>query len=690
MGDKCYWFDGGQKGNFSNEGKDTFDPTKDYIGIRLQQGVPLLDRDWNELEDIRRYQEMALRRSYLGNGTPDDGFKISALDPPANDFRISEGRMLVDGFEAVNEQGTAAFKSSYSEQKDLAILTPLQEPAGIHLPTEYYYLVYLDLWIDEVTGTYGADSKENQDPALDNSNDVHICTAIRHRVQWRIRAKDWEHIVIGNTTPSKEPWPSAPSGHHFIKIARIKRSNKGITDGNILDLRQKWQSLSFTSVLHEETEKRFRGIINSLLRGDIPSDSEINLTSNGGFELIKLIKDSRENIYLFFNKDDRSYFKALVSNKWLETKPLYDKLPTTDKTIGFADTAGNIWLFGQEDKNSNGLNSSSISFVKISKVHDVDKPVRVAETNVSDISIALQFVTQDNHGDIHPFWLVKEGTREILYSREWDTEESEWANDPKKEGFLPSAVEAGEKLQVLGVDHYLYFFWLDSDHKILGLKYDGKKLVVPHRELTKESKSRSHLQVLRDINKNIWLFWKQDDGIFSIKWDSKTVKWDDETKWEKESKIVDAEKVDMLNVVGDKGRIWLFWRIARGGGFFCKVFFDGWNDETKVLDWLPDERYSAFLDSQSSMWLPYLFLDSQSSIWLPYQRKESKNIWCKRYISGEWVDDMRLLSDETPKNLISMFEGQDGDAWLFWRNANINDPNDKSGDIWCKRCYGSV
>ena len=44
-------------GNFSNHGIDTFDPDKDYIGIRLQQGVPLLDRDWNELEDIRRAAE---------------------------------------------------------------------------------------------------------------------------------------------------------------------------------------------------------------------------------------------------------------------------------------------------------------------------------------------------------------------------------------------------------------------------------------------------------------------------------------------------------------------------------------------------------------------------------------------------------------------------------------------------------
>jgi len=32
-------------GNFS---RNTFDPLKDYVAVRLQQGVPVLDADWNE------------------------------------------------------------------------------------------------------------------------------------------------------------------------------------------------------------------------------------------------------------------------------------------------------------------------------------------------------------------------------------------------------------------------------------------------------------------------------------------------------------------------------------------------------------------------------------------------------------------------------------------------------------------
>jgi len=40
-------------GNFS---RNTFDPVKNYVGVRLQQGVPRVDADWNELNDVARQE----------------------------------------------------------------------------------------------------------------------------------------------------------------------------------------------------------------------------------------------------------------------------------------------------------------------------------------------------------------------------------------------------------------------------------------------------------------------------------------------------------------------------------------------------------------------------------------------------------------------------------------------------------
>ncbi|OYT63177.1 hypothetical protein B6U67_03325 [Methanosarcinales archaeon ex4484_138] len=202
---KSYWMKD-QKGNFSNKQEGTFDPSKRYVGVRLQQGVPLLDRDWNELEDIRRHEEVMLRKWYIGNGTPDNGFEISATRPLSNDFKISAGRCLVDGFEAVNEKDLL-----YSDQTDVEKLKK---------PTDRVDLVYLDLWIEEVT--------ESEDPALKNPDDVNIETCIRHKLEWRVR------VAEGNKEYTKEKF------HHYYDIARIKRTaeNDAISNRRIQDLRK--------------------------------------------------------------------------------------------------------------------------------------------------------------------------------------------------------------------------------------------------------------------------------------------------------------------------------------------------------------------------------------------------------------------------------------------------------------------
>ena len=62
-------------GNFSRE---TFDKLKHYVGVRLQKGVLIVDADWNEQEDIRRYELQAFLKWFVGNGVPkgNDGFRI--------------------------------------------------------------------------------------------------------------------------------------------------------------------------------------------------------------------------------------------------------------------------------------------------------------------------------------------------------------------------------------------------------------------------------------------------------------------------------------------------------------------------------------------------------------------------------------------------------------------------------------
>jgi len=212
---KSNWLpDDKQTGNFSNNQQDTFDPKKRYVGIRLQQGVPLLDRDWNELEDIRRYAEVMLGQYYIGNGAPDDGFKVSLIDAAVLNFGISSGRCLVDGFDVVNEpydqNGDKFDFILYSQQEDVPAITSFSEPR-----TD---TVYLDVWVEEVSAV--------QDSALKNSRDIDMETCRRHKLEWRVRvdegSKGYEKVLF----------------HHYYDLAKINwKIVDNVPVSNVEDLR---------------------------------------------------------------------------------------------------------------------------------------------------------------------------------------------------------------------------------------------------------------------------------------------------------------------------------------------------------------------------------------------------------------------------------------------------------------------
>jgi len=217
---KSNWFGNeDQKGNFSNDRRDTFDPEKRYIGIRLQQGVPLLDRDWNELEDIRRNEERMLRKWYIGDGVPgDDGFKILALEKEkqGDDFKIKNGRCMVDGFLVINktDEGFILYSAQTEGEPDAEKISELTE-----------FFVYLDVWIEEVNG--------EGDPALKNKNDVNMETCVRHQLKWRVRVR------------SGDLASKAQVHHHYYDLARIERGQTGsIKEEYITDLRRTGLSLS--------------------------------------------------------------------------------------------------------------------------------------------------------------------------------------------------------------------------------------------------------------------------------------------------------------------------------------------------------------------------------------------------------------------------------------------------------------
>jgi len=204
-------------GNFSD---DTFDKLKHYVGVRLQQGVPLVDADWNEQEDIRKYELQAFLKWFVGDGVPkgNDGFRIKAIIPitpiPAkNDFWIKggdgtpdgAGRCLVEGWDAINESNLKYTAQPLFDNAALAAkwgvnpVKPLTTPTTRRIDT-----VYLDIWEREV------DAEEDYEHLVNPKIGIETC--VRLKREWVVR------VAEGKTES-----PSPPEGHVFYTLARLYR-----------------------------------------------------------------------------------------------------------------------------------------------------------------------------------------------------------------------------------------------------------------------------------------------------------------------------------------------------------------------------------------------------------------------------------------------------------------------------------
>jgi hypothetical protein len=193
---------------------------KGYVGLHIEQGVPLLDRDLNLLHDLVTATVRSVITRYIGNGTAAgaDGFAIQAMPAgqTSQNFRIAAGTggagtCLVGGLEV-----TIPADTSYAAQPGVPALTT-PTPAQ---PNPRIDIVYLDAFLTEVDGT--------TDPDLTNSADVGMQTSVRLKPGWVVRVAEGTAV------------PATPSGHVFYQLAQLARprGNAAIEAAVITDLRQ--------------------------------------------------------------------------------------------------------------------------------------------------------------------------------------------------------------------------------------------------------------------------------------------------------------------------------------------------------------------------------------------------------------------------------------------------------------------
>lgn len=276
---------------------DTFDPLQRYVGVRLQQGVPIVDADENEREDVRKFELRAFLKWFVGDGVPEgnDGFRIEGTGL-TNDFMIRRGtgappagvsnveiglrhvgRCLVDGMDVII---TADLKFTdqplhASQPNAAALSTRLGVPTiTMPAPADQTLTVYLDVWERLVLPTEDTDLLL---PGLGTESCARMCR------EWAVRVRTGTVVPV----PGNGDYLT---GHSYYPLASIlRRPGPGTINAlDVTDLREKRllappatlisDVLGVQPLDYRRGQGRpvfnLRNAINALLRGEMPGTNE--------------------------------------------------------------------------------------------------------------------------------------------------------------------------------------------------------------------------------------------------------------------------------------------------------------------------------------------------------------------------------------------------------------------------------
>lgn len=233
---------------------DSFDVLQGYSRVLLQQGRPILDRDWNEQTSIVLHQLRALTRAIYGHhGGPAGG--ECGFVPTVEDskLRLRKGWYSIDGLLLSCED-----HMDYTQQRYF-------EPAKME--AHKTYLVYLEAIEREVTA---AEQETLLDAALPG-----IDVAARGQMVWRVNHTDW-------LSDPKDPASiKAPASCRDA----IEQAN---TWSEFKRERQTPPVVRFPEKLEKELTKLARKSPNRLLRAECHSEGIWKLSTDNAFALFKI------------------------------------------------------------------------------------------------------------------------------------------------------------------------------------------------------------------------------------------------------------------------------------------------------------------------------------------------------------------------------------------------------------------
>jgi hypothetical protein len=190
--------------------------------------VPVLDADWNELNDVTRQELYDALSLTFTDGIQPHGFDLEVLslgDP--NDFGVLAGAALIQGRPVRVRKNVRYSKQPWSDPKraardGVAVIPPLTTPAGQAGSPPRIDVVYLDVWDREVMS-------DEDDSLINPAIGVETCTRLKREAAVRV-------------AEGTSAMPAAPGGHLFLPLALFRRDVNQPQIFNIESLRPNFRA----------------------------------------------------------------------------------------------------------------------------------------------------------------------------------------------------------------------------------------------------------------------------------------------------------------------------------------------------------------------------------------------------------------------------------------------------------------
>ena len=649
--------------------RDTFDKLKHYVGVRLQQGVPLVDADWNEMEDIRKHELRDFLKNFVGNGVPDgnDGFRITAASPEAeNDFIIKGGdgtpegvgRCLVDGWDVMNESDI-----NYTAQVGVP---SLHTPAG----ADRTDIVYLDVWEREV--------EASEDATLVNPA-MGIETCVRLKLEWVVRVQE--------DVPEETRFPtiSIPEGHAFYPLAILQRAagEATIPGESIIDLRLTGLSMGFQNdikqiaadvygpdySLDHDSQPNLKVSLNesirAVLRGDSPSTPVRRLTTDPAADRNpSALIDGRGDIWVFWDSYRSGnydiYYKRYINGTWGDDTPLTMDTHANVYPSAVIVSQEDIWVFWISNRSGNG----DIYYKRYSYMNSEwgdDTPL------TTDIVLRGLSAVKDSQGDIWVFWDSNRSGNHDIYYKRYSYMSSEWGDDTPLTTDPESDLDPSAVIDSQGD---IWVFWISDRSGFTHIYYNRyiNETWGEDTQLTTTPTFKYSPSTVIDSQGDIWVFWisyrSGNTEIYYKRYMNES--WGDETLWRTYPGIDWG-----LSVVADrKDDIWVFWYSARDENL------DIWYQISTPNYWIIKEQHELDLskvDRQqiaTDVYGPDYSLDQDGKPNLNASIRSAINA----ILRGKYpmTPPKRLTTDSATERLPSAVIDSQGDMWVFWnRNYDI-------------------